>query len=163
MIVSGEQWGDSAVQIRVSFLPQTQSHPGCCITSSRVPGAVYTGGDANGFALSLGPFPNWGWGLQVKETESCSRLFYFSPGWVLLWPPRRSRWAPWKKAPRGGDRALAEHLILSLSNRWNWNGLLNRLKWQNWNDKTQKCACFPLHIHILSVPVLGVLFYFPDY
>ena len=142
------------------FSPKLPSPPGCRVTSSRVPGAVCTGGDTNGFALSLGPFPNWGWGLQVKETESCSRLFYFSPGWVLLWPPCRSRWAPWKKAPRG-DIASAERSTLSLSNRWNWNGLLNRFKWQNWNDKTQKCAY--LHIHIFSVPVLGVLFYFPDY
>ena len=42
LIVSGEQRRDSAIHIHVCILPQTPSHPGCHITLSRVPCAIYT-------------------------------------------------------------------------------------------------------------------------
>ena len=37
LIVSGEQWRDSAIHTHVSIPPQITSHPGCHITLSRVP------------------------------------------------------------------------------------------------------------------------------
>ena len=40
VIVSGEQWRDSASHIDASLLPQTPLHPGCHATLSRVPCAV---------------------------------------------------------------------------------------------------------------------------
>ena len=37
VIVSGEQWRDPAMHMRVSISPQTSSHPGCHIAFNRVP------------------------------------------------------------------------------------------------------------------------------
>lgn len=38
-----------------------------------------------------GPLPNRGRGLQAEEAQSCTGLFYVSPGRVLLRPPCRGR------------------------------------------------------------------------
>ena len=40
VIVSGEQWDDSAIHIYVSILPKLLSNPGCHITLSRTPCAM---------------------------------------------------------------------------------------------------------------------------
>lgn len=105
--------------------------------------------DTEGLLLSLGPFPNWGWGLEVKETESCFRLFYFSPGWVLLRSPCCGRWAA-RGCPRGGRQvpSQTDHLLktqFSFSVTENWNGLY-RFNWKNWND-THNWISTHIHAH----------------